>query len=61
MTILKVLVGLILPIILGVVLFIINPLLGVLWTIWMVIVVIYALRKDLIMKFLGWLFDAKKD
>ena len=61
MTILKVLVGLILPIIVGAILFIINPLLGVLWTIWMVIVVIYALRKDLFMKFLGWLFGAKKD
>ena len=61
MTILKVLVGLILPIIVGIILFIINPLLGVLWTIWMVILVIYALRKDLIMKFLGWLFGEKKN
>lgn len=52
--------GLIPAILFGALLFIINPILGILWVIWMVIVVIWVVRKDLIMKFLGWVFGAKK-
>lgn len=47
-------------IIVAIILFLINPIFGILWVIWMVIVGIYAVRKDLIMKFFGWLFGAKK-
>ena len=56
----KVILGLIPAIILGIILFLINPIIGILWVLWMVIVVIYVVRKDLIMKFLGWIFGAKK-
>ena len=56
----KALLGLIPAIILGLIFFLINPILGVLWVIWLVILVIYVLRKDLIMRFLNWLFGAKK-
>ena len=52
--------GLIPAIIFGIILFLINPILGILWVLWMVILVIWVVRKDLIMKFLGWLFGAKK-
>ena len=44
--------------------FFINPILGILAGLFFVsivaIVVLYGLRKDLIMKFLGWIFGAKK-
>ena len=56
----KALLGLIPAIILGLILFIINPILGLLWVIWMVVLVIYVLRKDLIMRFFEWLFGCKK-
>lgn len=56
----KALLGLIPAIILGLILFIINPILGLLWVIWMVVLVIYVLRKDLIMRFLERLFGCKK-
>jgi 4-hydroxybenzoate polyprenyltransferase len=55
-----VILGFIPAIILGVIFFLINPILGVLWIIWLAILVIYSVKKDLIMKFLGWLFGAKK-
>ena len=45
------LLGLIPAILFGALLFIINPILGILWVIWMVIVFIWVVRKDLIMKF----------
>ena len=48
----------------SIILFVINPIWGVLWILfWIVclpIVTIWTIRKDLIMKFLGWLFGAKK-
>lgn len=53
-------VGLVLAIIFGIILFLIFPPLGVLWILWMVIVVIWVVRKDLIMRFLGWIFRDKK-
>ena len=53
-------IGLIPAIILGIIFFLINPILGVLWVLWLVILAIWVVRKDLIMKFLGWLFGAKK-
>lgn len=56
--------GFIPAIIFTLVVFFINPILGVmvglLFVAISVISVIYALRKDLIMKFLGWVFGAKK-
>ena len=52
--------GLIPAIIFGVILFLINPILGILWVLWLLILVIWVVRKDIIMKFLGWLFGAKK-
>lgn len=52
--------GLIPAIILGIILFLINPILGILWVIWLVILVIYVFRKDLIMRFLGWILGDKK-
>ena len=56
-----VILGFIPAIILGIIFFLINPILGVLWMIWLVILVIYSVRKDLIMKFLRWLFGDKKN
>ena len=52
--------GLIPAVLFGILLFIINPILGILWVIWMTLVVIWVVRKDIIMKWLGWLFGAKK-
>ena len=44
--------------------FLINPILGILAGLFFVSIVaigvLYGLRKDLIMKFLGWIFGAKK-
>ena len=45
---------------LGIILFLINPILGVLWALWLVVLVIYVVRKDIIIKFLRWLFGANK-
>ena len=53
----KAILGLIAPIIFGIILFIINPILGVLWALWLIILVIYVFRKDLIMRFLEWFFE----
>ena len=52
--------GLFPAIIFTIILFLINPILGILWVIWMVLVVIYAIRKDSIMKFFVWLFRDRK-
>ena len=57
---LKAILGLIPAIIVAIILFLISPILGVLWIIWLVLVAIWTLRKDLIMRFLDWLFGAKK-
>ena len=57
---LKAILGLIPAIIFAIILFLISPILGVLWIIWLVLVAIWTLRKDLIMRFLEWLFGAKK-
>lgn len=60
-----VILGFIPAIILGVIFFLINPILGILWIIWLAILVIYSVRKDLVkdlgMKFLRWLFGDKKN
>ena len=47
-------------IIFGIILFLIHPILGILWGLWLVILVIWVFKRDLIMKFLGWIFGAKK-
>ena len=52
--------GLIPALLLGIILFLINPILGVLWALWLVVLVIYVFRKDIIIKFLRWLFGANK-
>ena len=52
--------GLIPALLLGIILFLINPMLGVLWALWLVVLVIYVVRKDIIIKFLRWLFGANK-
>ena len=52
--------GLIPALLLGIILFLINPILGVLWALWLVVLVIYVVRKDIIIKFLHWLFGANK-
>lgn len=52
--------GLIPALLLGIILFLINPILGVLWALWLVVLVIYVVRKDIIIKFLRWLFGANK-
>ena len=52
--------GLFPAIIFTIILFLINPILGILWVIWMVLVIIYAIRKDSIMKFFVWLFRDRK-
>ena len=52
--------GLIPALVFGIILFLINPILGVLWALWLVVLVIYVVRKDLIIKFLRWLFRADK-
>lgn len=57
---LRAILGLIPAIIVAIILFLISPILGVLWIIWLVLVAIWTLRKDLIMRFLDWLFGAKK-
>jgi hypothetical protein len=57
---LRAILGLIPAIIVAIILFLISPILGVLWIIWLVLVAIWTLRKDLIMRFLEWLFGAKK-
>lgn len=57
---LRAILGLIPAIIVAIILFLISPILGVLWIIWLVLVAICTLRKDLIMRFLDWLFGAKK-
>ena len=57
---LKAIWGLILPVIIGIILFAISPILGILWTIWMTLVVIYALRKDLLIRFIEWVFRIRR-
>ena len=57
---LKVIWGLILPVIIGIILFAISPIWGILWTIWMTLVVIYALRKDLLIRFIEWVFRIRR-
>ena len=57
---LKVIWGLILPIIIGIILFAISPILGILWTIWMTLVIIYTLRKDLLIRFIEWVFRIRR-
>ena len=52
--------GLIPALLLGIILFLINPILGVLWALWLVVLVIYVVRKDISIKFLRWLFGANK-
>ena len=52
--------GLIPALLFGIILFLINPILGVLWGLWLVVLVIYVVRKDIIIKFLRWLFGANK-
>jgi hypothetical protein len=52
--------GLIPALLFGIILFLINPILGVLWVLWLVVLVIYVVRKDLIIKFLRWLFRVDK-
>lgn len=52
--------GLIPALLLGIILFLINPILGVLWVMWLVVLVFYVVRKDVIIKFLRWLFRANK-
>lgn len=52
--------GLIPALLLGIILFLINPIFGVLWALWLVVLVIYVVRKDIIIKFLRWLFRANK-
>ena len=52
--------GLIPALLMGIILFLINPILGVLWALWLVVLVIYVVRKDIIIKFLRWLFGANK-
>ena len=56
--------GLIPAIVVAIILFIVNPIFGALWVLWLVGAVIYVFRKDrikaLLMKFLGWLFGANK-
>ena len=52
--------GLIPALLLGIILFLINPILGVLWALWLVVLVIYVVRKDIIIKFLRWLLGANK-
>ena len=58
------LIGFIPAIIFTLIVFFINPILGVMVGLFFVSIVvittIYVLRKDLIMKFLGWVFGAKK-
>ena len=58
--VIKAILGLIPAILFGIILFLINPILGVLWILWIVILVIWVVRKDLIMTFLGRVFGAKK-
>jgi hypothetical protein len=52
--------GLIPALLLGIILFLINPILGVLWALWLVVLVIYVVRKDIIIKFLRWIFRVDK-
>ena len=63
LTFFKILVGLILPILVAIVLFLINPILGILWTVWMVLAVIWSINKNLILnpikKFINWIFRDK--
>ena len=57
---LRAIAGLIPAIIFGIILFLINPILGILWALWLVVLVIWVVRKDIIMKFLEKIFGAKK-
>lgn len=43
--------GLIPALLLGIILFLINPILGVLWALWLVVLVIYVVRKDISLNF----------
>ena len=42
--ILRMIIGLLLPILFGILLFVINPIFGILWTIWIIGLVIYAVK-----------------
>ena len=55
----KAILGVILAILWGIILFLINPIFGVLWYILLVVLVIYVVRKDILIKstnkFFEWL------
>lgn len=43
---LRILIGLIAPIIFGILLFFINPIFAILWTIWIIGVAVYTVKKN---------------
>ena len=57
---LRAILGLIPATIVAIILFFINPIIGILWVIWLTILVIYVVRRDLLTKFFHWLFGTKK-
>lgn len=42
----RIIIGLLLPILFGILLFIINPIFGILWTIWIIGVAIFTLKRN---------------
>ena len=52
--------GLFPAIIFSIILFLINPILGILWVVWLALIAVWAIRKDSIMKFFVWLFGDRK-
>ena len=57
---LKAILGLILPILYAILLFAINPFLGVLWIIVLTIAIIYTFKKDLLIRFIEWVFRIRR-